>query len=241
MPGLYAAAFLPGWTSLALGRYLGVGDPEGALLILDATTGCLLQACPTQVAGVPTALIRLVMDPSGRHLAGGTMDGYVLVWEVPTNPDPRPVAAMVAPLPAAYPLVSALGRITLAPPRVMPATVSRVAGLTFSGDGRYLAAAGIDSALKLWDTSTWQPLPDLPGHAGAVWDLAASPDGRFLGSAGSDGTIRLWDLRNRTERQVLRGHIDTVSGVAFSPDGRRLASAGRDRTLRIGDVRSLQD
>jgi WD40 repeat protein len=231
LPPLFTVAFLPGGMSLALTTDAGAG-----FFIVDAATGDLLQASATKAAGVPSAVVRLVADPCGRYLAAGTLDGYVFVWEVPNNPDARPASALLGSLPAAQALVSLLGRMILARPRVLPAHVSRVAGLSFSGDGRYLISAGIDSALKLWDTATWQSLPDLPGHPGAVWDLAASPDGRYLASAGSDGTIHLWDLRKRTEQRALRGHTDTVSGIAFSPDGRRLASAGRDRTVRIWHV-----
>ncbi len=231
LPPLHAAAFLPEGTSLAL-----TTDSEEKLFIVDAATGVPLQASPTEVASVPSAVVRLVVDPCGRYLAAGTLDGYVLVWDVSNKPDPRPATLLFGLLPAAQGLVSVLGQMILARPRELPAHVSRVTGLTFSGDGRYLASAGMDNAMKLWDTATWQPLPDLPVPSGAIWDLAASPDGRHLASAGSDGTIRLWDLRKRTEQGALRGHTDTVSGIAFSPDGCRLASAGRDRTVRIWNV-----
>jgi WD40 repeat protein len=112
--------------------------------------------------------------------------------------------------------------------------------LTFSGDGQYLAVAGCDGVLRLWDTTNWQPLPDVIGHAGTIWGLAASPDGRYLASAGSDGLVRMWDLRTRDKPRELRGHTDAVWGVAFRPDGRRLASVGRDGTVCIWDLDLLR-
>jgi WD40 repeat protein/serine/threonine protein kinase len=222
-----AAALLPGGRSLALGQHNG-------LVIVDAATGGLLQTYGTQAAGVASHVLSLAADPCGRYLAGGDADGQIMVWEV-LRPDPRAVCAALVPLPVAPARAWALGRMPLAPLWVFRTNAGPFS-VTFSGDGRYLAAAGCDGVLRLWDTTSWRRLPDLVGHAGTIWGLAGSPDGRYLASAGTDGTVRLWDLRTRDEVRVLRGHKDAVWAVAFSPDGRRLASAGRDRTMRIWDV-----
>jgi WD40 repeat protein/serine/threonine protein kinase len=229
LPVLNGVAFLPGGPALALAEH------HGGLLIVDAATGALLQAYPIQHAGVPSFVVSLALDPRGRYVAGGSAEGQVIVWEVPGQSDPRPACALLTPLPGAHALASALGRMTLAPPRILNTQISAV-GVAFSSDGQYLAAAGLDGRVRLWETASWQRLPDLTGHAGPVWGLAASPDGRHLASAGNDGTVRLWDLRTRTEVQALGGHTDAVWAVAFRPDGRRLASASRDRTVRIWDV-----
>ncbi len=234
LPPLNGVVFLPGGTALALAEHFR------GLMIVEAATGAPLQAYPTLETGIYNSLVSLAVDPRGRYLAGGTTDGQVMVWEVPSQPDPRPACAVLAPLPAAHALASALGRLTLARPRVFHVKISAVA-VAFSGDGKYLAAAGLDGVVRLWETPEWQRLPNLTGHAGPVMDLAGSPDGRHLASAGTDGTVRIWDLHSRAEVQTLRGHTDAVWAVAFRPDGRRLASAGRDRTVRIWDVSFLRE
>jgi hypothetical protein len=65
----------------------------------------------------------------------------------------------------------------------------------FSPDGRILATAGKDCAIRLWDLVTGQKLAERRGHPFyGVLAVAFAPDGVTVASAGYDGTVRLWDL-----------------------------------------------
>ncbi|MCM9078176.1 helix-turn-helix domain-containing protein [Streptomyces spororaveus] len=106
----------------------------------------------------------------------------------------------------------------------------------YSPDGKRLATAEADHAVRLWDVAERRVLAVFEGHTETVFSVAFSPDGRTLASAGSDGTIRLWDTGAGGEPAVLTGQGGTVFAVAFSPDGRTLASAGSDGAVRLWDV-----
>ena len=101
-------------------------------------------------------------------------------------------------------------------------------------DGSWLASAGWDGTVRIWDAATGRERAVLSGHAGPVAAVAVAPDGSWLASAGGgDGTVRIWDVATGRERAVLTGHTSTVAAVAVAPDGtlaglRQLGSDGAD-------------
>jgi len=65
--------------------------------------------------------------------------------------------------------------------------------LAVAPDGRWLASAGGDGTVRIWDPVTGTAGHLLTGHTDPVVALAVAPDGRWLASAGGDGTVRIWD------------------------------------------------
>jgi WD40 repeat protein len=61
--------------------------------------------------------------------------------------------------------------------------------LTFSPDGRALAAATVRGEVELWDVASGRRRSVLRGHSGGVWGLVFAPDGRALFTGGPDGTV----------------------------------------------------
>ena len=131
----------------------------------------------------------------------------------------------------------------------VPGHAGGVLSVAWSADGRYIASAGNDALVKLWNGSTGALLKTFAGHIqgkgsdihGAftgVYDVRFSPDGKTIASAGTDGATKLWDVASGKEIKSLRGHDGNVTSVAFSPDGRFLASGGRDGTIRLWDTKS---
>jgi WD40 repeat protein/serine/threonine protein kinase len=112
--------------------------------------------------------------------------------------------------------------------------------VAFSPDGRFLASAGWDQTVKVWDPMTGQKLLTLE-HPKEIGGIDFSPDGMRLASAGSDGMLRVWDVRSGQETLRILGHTEEVSDVVFSPDGKRLASASFDKTVKVWDAITGQE
>jgi WD40 repeat protein len=71
----------------------------------------------------------------------------------------------------------------------------------FSPDGELLAAADVNSNIRLWEVATGKELAPLRGHHGRVLSLAFTEDGRRLLSGSEDTTALIWDVS-----KIAKGH-----------------------------------
>jgi WD40 repeat protein len=105
--------------------------------------------------------------------------------------------------------------------------------LTFSPDGRYLAACDTNYQIKVWEVATNREVALLIGHQVWVWDVQFSHDSKYLVSGSSDETMRIWDLASGECLQVFGGHRDWVWRVNFAANSNLAISLGADRQIKI--------
>lgn len=134
--------------------------------------------------------------------------------------------------------------IPLAPPSTPePESSCSNTGLTHTGevtdvvsshDGKWIASAAYDEAIKLWDARSGKLFAAMHGQKQRV-ALAFSPDGQWLASASSMGVLRLWAIPSGALYQSWEDRGGLC--VAFSPNGRLLASA-TDTTVKVHEMPS---
>lgn len=148
-------------------------------------------------------------EPNGQQLiASVSRDGTVRLWNL-----------------ADQKLVQ-----TLSPPVLDGGEPGELWSVTFSLDGRWIAAGGEKAQVDLW----WREgshMITLEGHEGRIRSLAWSPDHQTFMSSSEDNTVKLWRWPN-PNLITLKGHEKAVSDAAVSSDG-LIASASYDTNITL--------
>ncbi|KAF8751703.1 WD40 repeat-like protein [Rhizoctonia solani] len=157
-------------------------------------------------------LSRVLFD--GLHLASGSSDKTVRVWDVQTG---QPVGT---------PFEGHTGPV--------------LSVCSCPTDSR-IASGSLDKSIRVWDPQTGQTvLGPLTGHSGYVSCVAFSHNGAFIASGSFDNTIRVYDTRTgKTVLGPLEGHTSHITSVIFSPDSTRLFSCSYDGTVRVWNVQDI--
>jgi WD40 repeat protein len=110
--------------------------------------------------------------------------------------------------------------------------------LVLSPNGKYLALAGKDGAVELWDFEKRHILSRLAETPGTVSALAFAPDNLGLAAGGTRGTT-LWTLPGGGVRLNWDTDQKAVSSLAYFPENPSLATGGEDGTIKIWNVSSI--
>ncbi len=261
------------------GKRLVVLDNVKRSQVLDAVTGKELVPLGDQ----PFPLRRAAVSRDGRTLVFEIYDGAVHVWDLAASKELRVLEGGAG-------LGRHFGALALSPDgRLLAVAVYGPAGgsqnveiwetatgrnlrvcagfkhtptfgLTFSPDGRSLAAGNDDGNICVWEVATGGLRYRLRGKQKSVSALAFAADGRTLATGGGssrfqafmtgpdaeeyrhqdhmpqDGSVTLWDLAAQKEVGRLDGHRGAVHALAFAGDGKTLASLSWDSTALVWPV-----
>lgn len=104
-----------------------------------------------------------------------------------------------------------------------------VTALAFDPRGKYLAGAGLEDAVYVWDADTQATVFVFGGHLHNITALCFDPSGSYLLSGCDDGTVRCWDVLSG-RHLIARGFDVPVQALAFSPDGKYLFCGNSNTT-----------
>jgi len=198
-------------------KYAAVGLADGTLVTLDISGAAPKETSQSaHVAGVSCA----AYSPDGNRLATVGGDGSLRIWTVAADGVPVPLL-----------------RFDGQAKPGMSGTFSPLTGVAFAPDGRYVAAVGADSVVRVWDIQTKSEVRGLRGHTDWVTAVAFSPDGRHIASVGveKDKILRIFEL-TPLETTGSGGHMRAVNAVAVAPNGKTIATAGTDQTIKLWDI-----
>jgi WD40 repeat protein len=118
-----------------------------------------------------------------------------------------------------------------------------VDSVAFDPQVRWLASAGSDGSVYLWDVDRRELGIALEQPTGpeaiSACRLAFTPDGSSLAVSNSDGSVTLWDVASGTCRRPFPSSAERIRCVPISPDGRSLATGGFDNSIALWDFATM--
>jgi WD40 repeat protein len=233
---VYDIVFSPG------GGRLATGSGDHTIKIWNADSGDEL----TTLHGHADSVFATAFSPDSRYLITAGQDKTIKIWSIFGELATECVCGVrqVAFDSKGDRLAAASGRtITLwnvTSNELLPtlSDSTQVYSLAFDpNDPNYLATAGEDGTVKIWDLISRTVILTLTGHTTSATNYVAySPDGKHLAAASEDKTAVIWDIESGQQVAQLEGHTDALEGVIFSPDGKFLATASDDETARLWTI-----
>ncbi|MFL5339593.1 MAG: WD40 repeat domain-containing protein, partial [Gemmataceae bacterium] len=197
-PVVASGESLEAWTYWGIRRILFTPDSrlvavstEGHLTVWDLTRRRELQRIEYPAGA---ALRHAALSPDGRAVAMEFLGGELGVWELATGQRRQSVRAGQRP-------ETASAQITFL--RDLYQGGLQNTTLSYSPDGRLLAAADAIGTIRLFDMRTGREVGSFTGHRGPVVSLAFSPDGRRLVSGSTDTTALVWDVAPLRDRLAV--------------------------------------
>lgn len=244
-------------------------SPDGARLALTGNQSWQIYSLPDRkevyfshylghhyLGQHPNGICAQSWSPDGRHIALGTENGCIFLWDVKFqhirlqsckhigkalaiswSPDSSQLAVVHEPetICILY-LKEERQRLSMAGMDTYTYPDSWLSTVAWSSDGTVIAAGNTDGHIQLSRATTGEVINHLQSHRSPINALAWSPDGRYLVSGNGDGAIRVWEAQ--TARAMLKGtgHRSSVNAVTWSSDGRFIASGGDDSIIRVWEA-----
>ncbi|XP_011159131.1 notchless protein homolog 1 [Solenopsis invicta] len=166
--------------------------------------------CTGSLEGHKEAVISVAFSPDGKHLASGSGDTTVRLWDIYTQ----------------------------TPHYTCEGHRHWVLCISWSPCGTKLASACKNGLIYLWNPDTGRQIGKaMTGHRMWVTSLCwepyhKNPECLHLASASKDCDIRIWDTKRAQTCRVLSGHTRSVTCIKWGGSG-LIYSASQDRTIKV--------
>lgn len=193
--------------------------------------------CTSSMPGHAEAVVSLSFSPDGQHLASGSGDTTLRLWDLNTETPHytckghRQWVLCIAWAPDSTKIASSCkaGEVRVWCPdtgnqlgKPMQGHKKWINGLSWepfhkNPECRLLASAGSDNDIKIWDVTLGHCIKTLAGHSGAVTAVRWGGCGLIFSSS-KDRTIKMWRAEDGVLCRTLTGHAHWVNNLALNTD-----------------------
>jgi WD40 repeat protein len=202
------------------GSMLAAADMnDGQVDVYRLRSGEFVSVQPATTITLAEPLTALAFAPDGQ-LATASANFEAALWNLPPYFEARDAGTATREIRPTF--------------REFVGHAASINAIAFSSDGAWMATAGLDWQVKVWDVRTGRNLYSLTGHTGSVYAVtfynAPTPK---LATSGLDGTLRLWwgDLSGGTFGVDYKS---SITSVQYGPSG-QLAAGTKDGGVWLRD------
>ncbi|KGN48472.2 WD repeat-containing protein 3 [Cucumis sativus] len=196
-------------------KYALVGNKSGAIEILDIASGSCVEVLEAHGGSIRS----IVALPYENGFVTASADHDIKFWEYhiekKSEQDPKTLS------------------VTFVRSMKMNDDVLVAA---ISPDGKYLAAALLDSTVKVFFMDTFKVFRTLYGHKLPVLCMDISSDGDLLVTGSADKNLKIWGLDFGDCHKSIFAHSDSVMAVQFVRKTHYVFSVGKDRLVKYWDA-----
>lgn len=188
---------------------VGLLRVDGSFGLLDTATWLEQAARPRLTPWTNT--LRMAMDPRATLLVATTEAGPLRSWRLPDVLEEE----------------------------FFVGHQGRVQALAISGDGRWLASAGTDHTLRVWQIGTREQVAQFPQEHKRVTRVVLSTDGALVGVAFNDNESEIWERATGRRRA---GFVQHKMGyeIAFRRRSPHLITGSWDGTIKAWELGTLR-
>lgn len=204
---ILSVIFVPG------DRHVLAGLKNGTLLIIDITVGDILEEIPAHTTELWS--ISLWSDLRGCVTGGG--DKTVKFWQFELITDEKSESKAKV--------------LSLVHTRTLKLD-DTVLCVKLSPNGKFIAAALMDSTVKIFFQDTFKFYLSLYGHKMPVLCMDISSDSSLIATGSSDRNVKIWGMDFGDCHKSIFAHDDSVTGLQFVPKTHYFFTCGKDGKIK---------